>query len=385
MGKLPSYEDLQKKISRLEKELSALRFEQSKVPFGVYQHLFFEVTEYSKNAIALFETKDDGESFIIKYFNKKAEEIERLKRENVIGKNLAESFPSVLNSGFLEALQRVFRLNKPEEFNSSIVSPGKISEWKHNYIYKLSDNEILSIYIDETEKKNKEFELKLYEEKLQIAMEAANYFSFEINLLTEKIETLNEIYKSLGYNPSEVNKLLQKTGSLIHPEDFKKAKSLILRHSRGLLPSLYIEFRIKNKKGNWTWFMATGKIIKWDKNSKPLRFVGLTKNIQEEKEILLKLKESEEKFKSLATLLPEVIYETDVHGNITFVNLKAFEIFGYTPEDFEKGLNIVQILAPEEIDRAKENIEKVFETENITGEEYIALTKTGNRFPILVY
>ena len=385
MEKQPSYEELQKEISRLENKLSALKSEQSKTPFDVYQHLFFEITEYSKNAIVLLETKDNGDSFYVKYFNKKAEEIEKITRKKVIGKNLVESFPSVLSSGFFEALQRVFHFNKPEEFYSTIVSPGKISEWKHNYIYKLSDYEIVSIYVDEAEKKNKEFELKLNQEKLQIAMEAANYFSFEINLLTEKIETLNEIYKSLGYNPPEIIKLMQKTGSLVHSEDFKKAKSLILRHSRGLLPSFYTEFRIKNKKGSWIWFMATGKIVEWDKDSKPIRLVGLIKNIQEEKEIQLKLKESEEKFKSLATLLPEVVYETDVHGNMTFTNLKAFDIFGYTPDDIEKGLNIVQLLAPEEIKRAKQNIKKVFESENVPGQEYIALTKSGKRFPVLVY
>ncbi len=384
MGKLPSYEDLQKRIAYLEKELSVLRPEQLKNPFNINQSLFFEISEYSKNAVALFETKDKGKSFIIKYFNKKAEEIEKVKRENIIGKNLAESFPSVLNSGFFEALQRVFRLNTPKEFPSIIFSSNKIIEWKHNYIYKLSDDELVSIYIDETENKNKEKELKEHREKLQIAMEAANYFSFEINLLTEKIETSYEIYKSLGYKPSEINNLMKKAGSLIHYDDFLKAKNLIKNHVNKETP-FYSEFRIKNKKGIWIWFMATGKIVEWDKNLIPTKLIGLIQNIQEKKETLLKLQESEEKFKSLATLLPEVIYETDIHGNISFVNLKAFEIFEYTPKDLEKGLNIMQMLAPEDIPRAKENLKKVFAFENTEGEEYTAITKTGKRFSILVY
>jgi len=255
MEKQPSYEELLKKISQLENKLSNLKSEQSQNPFNINQSLFFEISEYSKNAIALFETKDDGKSFIIKYFNKKAEEIEKVKRENIIGKNLAELFPSIINSGFLEALQRVFRSNVPEEFPAIVFSSSKIIEWRHNYIYKLSDDELVSIYIDETENKIKDYEL--------------------------------------------------------------------------------------NKQ--------------------------------------------QEKFKSLVTLLPEVIYETDIHGNITFANLKAFDIFGYTPEDLEKGLNIVQIFAPEEIERAKENFEKVLKAGNVVGEEYIALTKSGKKFPILVY
>ena len=98
-----------------------------------------------------------------------------------------------------------------------------------------------------------------------------------------------------------------------------------------------------------------------------------------------KLKESEEKFKSIATLLPEVIYETDIQGNLTFVNLIAYEIFEYTQDDFNKGLNIMQMLAPEEILRAQENIKKALVNESAEGEEYMAITKTGKRFPILVY
>ncbi|MFC2104965.1 PAS domain-containing protein, partial [Bacteroidota bacterium] len=279
----------------------------------------------------------------------------------------------------------VFQFNESEEFPAIVFSSNRIVEWKHNYIYKLSDNEVVSIYVDETENKKKEFELHEHREKLQIAMEAASYYSFEIDLTSITITTHKELYTDLGYKHPEIEDLMQKTGSLIHPEDYKKVKKLIYKHSRNIKPSLNTEFRVKNKNGKWIWFMATGKIIERDKNSKPTRFVGLAKNIQEEKEILFKLQENEEKFKSLATLLPEVIYETDVHGNITFVNLKAFETFEYTSDDLEKGLNITQMLAPEESDRVKENIEKIVDTDNVSGNEYVAITKSGKRFPILVY
>ena len=40
-----------------------------------------------------------------------------------------------------------------------------------------------------------------------------------------------------------------------------------------------------------------------------------------------KLQDSEKKYRELLNLLPEVIYETDENGNITFVNQNAFEVF----------------------------------------------------------
>jgi PAS domain S-box-containing protein len=385
MNTLHSYDDLQKRISYLENELDRVKSNHISKIFDLEPQLFYEICEHSKNAIAIFETPDNGKNFIIKYLNFKAEEVESVKRTRIIGTNLANSFPSVKHSGFLNTLKNVYKNSKPEDFPAVTLSSGKIIEWKQNYIYKLTDTLIVSIYVDETEHKTREIELFEHREKLQIAMEAANYYSFEINLKKDKITTDIELYLHLGYSKTESEELLKKAGSLIHPEDFKKASKLISKHSRKIKPSLKTEFRIKNNSGRWVWFSANGKIIERDKASNPVRFVGLIKNVQEEKEVLFKLQNSEEKFKSLATLLPEVIYETDVHGNITFVNLKAFEIFEYTPEDLEKGLNVIQMLAPEEFDRAKTNLQKVFEKENSIGEEYQAVTKSGKRFPILVY
>ena len=41
------------------------------------------------------------------------------------------------------------------------------------------------------------------------------------------------------------------------------------------------------------------------------------------------IRESEKRFKELANLLPQVVFETDLNGIITFANDSAFQIFGY--------------------------------------------------------
>ena len=66
MEKLPSYEELQDRINTLENEIITLKSNHSEVTFDINPTLFFEICEYSKNAIALFESKDNGKSFIIK-------------------------------------------------------------------------------------------------------------------------------------------------------------------------------------------------------------------------------------------------------------------------------------------------------------------------------
>ncbi len=64
------------------------------------------------------------------------------------------------------------------------------------------------------------------------------------------------------------------------------------------------------------------------------------------------LEESEERFRDLAELLPETIYEMDTGGNLSFVNRNAFEKFKYTQQDFDRGLNGFDMIIPEERHKA---------------------------------
>ena len=51
-----------------------------------------------------------------------------------------------------------------------------------------------------------------------------------------------------------------------------------------------------------------------------------------------RLKLAEERYVKLADALPQTIVEFDEKGNFTYVNRNGFETFGYTREDFDKGL-----------------------------------------------
>jgi PAS domain S-box-containing protein len=95
--------------------------------------------------------------------------------------------------------------------------------------------------------------------------------------------------------------------------------------------------------------------------------------------------ESERRYRDLADSLPQTVVEIDIAGNITFANVNGFVMFGYMKEDFTKGLNIFQMIVPEEHKRAKENIQKSLKGQETEGEEYTGLKKDGGRFPVMVY
>jgi two-component system cell cycle sensor histidine kinase/response regulator CckA len=65
----------------------------------------------------------------------------------------------------------------------------------------------------------------------------------------------------------------------------------------------------------------------------------LLMEIEDRKEAEKALRDSEEKYRELANSLPQIVFETDEQGNLTFTNRNANKLFGYTEKDFSEGLN----------------------------------------------
>ena len=95
--------------------------------------------------------------------------------------------------------------------------------------------------------------------------------------------------------------------------------------------------------------------------------------------------QGEARFREMLELLPEIVYEANADGRLTYVNRAGFETFGYTREDFEAGLNVLQVLTPEERERAAGNIQKLLAGRDPGLTEYTAQRKDGSRFPIIVH
>ena len=97
------------------------------------------------------------------------------------------------------------------------------------------------------------------------------------------------------------------------------------------------------------------------------------------------LRESETRFRELARILPQIVFECDEDLNLTFINEPAFRLMGYTPDDLLSGINVVNIITPSQHDRLKENMYRLVKGEPVTHEEYTTIRKDGSTFPSLIY
>jgi len=61
--------------------------------------------------------------------------------------------------------------------------------------------------------------------------------------------------------------------------------------------------------------------------------IGLGVDITERKLAKEKMLESEEKFREMADMLPQIVFESDMLGNLTYVNKQAYKLMGYSEQD----------------------------------------------------
>jgi two-component system cell cycle sensor histidine kinase/response regulator CckA len=141
-------------------------------------------------------------------------------------------------------------------------------------------------------------------------------------------------------------------------------------------------YRGVTKSGEVRWIDQYSKTINY--KGKPGNFLTFI-DINDQKLAQQTLVQSEKRYRDLADSLPQIVFETDENGNLTFVNRNAFDIFGYSQKDFDRGINTLEMLIPEDRIRAMENMQKMTRGESSDTNEYTALKKDGSTFPISIH
>lgn len=96
-------------------------------------------------------------------------------------------------------------------------------------------------------------------------------------------------------------------------------------------------------------------------------------------------RENEEKFRELADLLPQTVFEVDAEGRLTFVNQQAYGIFGYSQNDRVVGRRIQNFFTEESRGKMLESLRGFAYKDLMRSNEYTMIRKDGSTFQALVY
>jgi PAS domain S-box-containing protein len=95
------------------------------------------------------------------------------------------------------------------------------------------------------------------------------------------------------------------------------------------------------------------------------------------------LRESEERYRDLFENAQDLVYTHDLAGNYTSANIVCEKITGYTHEECI-GMNVAQVIAPEELETARKAMAKKTVEEDSSAYEIDIVTKDGRRVTLEV-
>ncbi|MCE5215336.1 MAG: PAS domain S-box protein, partial [Methanobacterium sp.] len=253
-----------------------------------YRSLF----NYMSSGVAVYKAIGNGEDFIIIDFNEAAENIESMKREEIIGKKVTDAFPGVKDFGLFEVLQRVYKTGTPEHYPISQYKDDRITGWRENFIYKLPSHEIVAIYDDVTEQKKAEEAVKeseAYYRTIFAHSGTATLILEEDNIISMANK---ECEKLSGYLRQEIEGKKRWTDFVVK-EDLEQ---MVRYHQKrrenpNLVPKTY-DFRLINKNGQIKYIHLDVGLIPGTKKS-VASLIDFTQLKNAENELKHSLKEKE--------------------------------------------------------------------------------------------
>jgi PAS domain S-box-containing protein len=245
-------------------------------------------------------------------------------------------------------------------------------------------------FLDITAKKKSKIELQESKTKLKIAMDMAKLVYWEYDVKVDMYTFDDQFYALYGTNVKKEGKTQMSSNEYAEKFIPIEESSIVGIELQKALetddPNYFgqVEHTIK-KADNEKRFITVHYWIIKDNDGNTIKVCGVNQDITERKNVEIALKESEKKYRDLAELLPQPVFESDLKGNITFINRVGLPIFGYSQEDLDNGLNIIQIIAPQDRERAIENNQKILNMEKLTFGEFTATKKDGTFFPVIVH
>jgi PAS domain S-box-containing protein len=239
---------------------------------------------------------------------------------------------------------------------------------------------LLGMFLDITEKKKNEENQIENEQRYRELADSLPGIVFETDL-SGQIVFANKMAREIGgYSAAELERGLHFLQVLS-----SEGQDRAMRDFEHLLSGgepIIVEFTFVQKNGGTFPSLITVAPIFHQNKVTGVR--GLVLDITERKKAEEALKKSEIRYRQLANSLPEIVFETDLQGTITFFNERALEITGFTQKELEKGLNILSFVVEKDRERATKNMKRSLNGEHLGSNEYMLSKKDGATFSVLL-
>ncbi len=192
-------------------------------------------------------------------------------------------------------------------------------------------------------------QLRDSEERLRLAMSAANQGLYDLNVQTGECIVTPEYALMLGYDPAEFRESNAAWLERLHPDDREATYEAYAKYVAGRRPEYRVEFRQRTKDGAWKWILSLGKIVARSADGRPLRMLGTHTDITERKLAEESLREREERLRAALSASGTGTFRWDIRTNELSWDEALNGLFGLPPGQTVRTLeNFLALVHPDE-------------------------------------
>ncbi len=283
------------------------------------------------------------------YLNKQAAELHGRTIEELLGKNVWEEYPQVMNEPFFEALQTAKQTREPQRLQ---LYYSEIDKWYEDLIYPSEDG-ISVYYHDITKRKQAELALQLAHEKLNyhINNTPMAVVEFDVN---RRVKTWSHKAEEIfGWSEEEMLGETDALHILVYKDDIPQVQRSIdglasLEGNKGIM-------HLRNyTKGNHVIYCDWYNSVLKDSKGNVTGIMSLVQDVTNKKRIESSLKEAEEKFRNLVEQSMVGVYIMQ-DTKCAYANPRLEEITGYSNDELMSMDSILEIFHEDDREKVMRN------------------------------
>lgn len=137
------------------------------------------------------------------------------------------------------------------------------------------------IFVNAMDREKTQRALQQSEERLRLTFEGVEGGLYDWNLQTDEVIVSDFWLRSMGLPPGENLRSGEERRGRVHPDDWTTAVAHLHRHFAGVTPVYEAEYRVRRADGAYSWNFDRGRVILRDEAGKPLRMVGVDRDISD--------------------------------------------------------------------------------------------------------
>jgi PAS domain S-box-containing protein len=217
-----------------------------------YQAKFKVLFENVCSGVAIYEARNDGEDFVFVDFNPAAEQIEHIKKEELIGRSVTEVFPGVKQFGLFDVFQRVYKTGTPEHHPVSVYKDERVAGWRENYVYRLPSGQIVAVYDDVSARKRTELVARMTDQCFRAIADYTYDWEVWVGPPGRVLWTNPAAQRVTGYSIKEIMAMSDYPSSIVYEQDRDRIERAFRSALKGSTGN-DVQFRIVRKDGKVIW------------------------------------------------------------------------------------------------------------------------------------